>query len=155
MFIWKVKIPQRIKVCLWLVLKNRVLSKENLRARKWQGELNVFGVGLLNQKIIFVYYRVAHFTWRVIQIALNIHNCPRNSEILFEGWLYNHKIKERNLLTIRCGAVMWTMWKIRNDMCFNDKIDSNHANVFLLSFNPERDGKKVVGNRKQAHQKNG
>jgi hypothetical protein len=33
-FIWKTNIPQRIKAFLWLILKNKILSKENFKARK-------------------------------------------------------------------------------------------------------------------------
>lgn len=38
-FIWKAKIPHRINVFLWLILKDMILSKENLKNRKWKGKL--------------------------------------------------------------------------------------------------------------------
>jgi hypothetical protein len=50
--IWKAKIPQRIEVFLWLVLKNRILSKVNLKIRNWRGILAVPGVAVQNQQII-------------------------------------------------------------------------------------------------------
>jgi hypothetical protein len=34
MFIWKTKIPQRIKVFLWLLLRDRIQSKVNLKKKK-------------------------------------------------------------------------------------------------------------------------
>jgi hypothetical protein len=33
-FIWKAKIPQRIKVFLWLILEDKILSKENLKKKE-------------------------------------------------------------------------------------------------------------------------
>jgi hypothetical protein len=36
-FIWKAKIPQRIRVFLWLILKDMILSKENLKKRTGNG----------------------------------------------------------------------------------------------------------------------
>lgn len=37
-FLWKVKIPQRIKVFIWLMLKNSILTKDNLKARCYNGD---------------------------------------------------------------------------------------------------------------------
>jgi hypothetical protein len=39
--IWKVKIPLKIKIFLWLSHENAILTKDNLIKRKWQGDENV------------------------------------------------------------------------------------------------------------------
>lgn len=36
--IWKGKIPEKIKIFLWLLTNDVVLSRDNLRRRKWQGD---------------------------------------------------------------------------------------------------------------------
>lgn len=36
--IWKFKIPPRVTVFLWLLLKNSVLTKDNLLKRGWKGK---------------------------------------------------------------------------------------------------------------------
>jgi hypothetical protein len=43
-FIWKARIPQRIKVLLWLVIKNIILSKENLKTEIGKETLTATGV---------------------------------------------------------------------------------------------------------------
>ena len=37
-FLWKSKLPFKIKIFLWLVRQNRILTKDNLRKRGWQGD---------------------------------------------------------------------------------------------------------------------
>jgi hypothetical protein len=36
-FLWKSKLPQKIKVFLWLVFRNKILTKDNLKKRNWKG----------------------------------------------------------------------------------------------------------------------
>lgn len=35
--LWKIKVPLKIKIFLWLVLKNIILTKDNLLRRGWKG----------------------------------------------------------------------------------------------------------------------
>jgi hypothetical protein len=36
-FLWKTKLPYKIKVFLWLVVRNKILTKDNLKKRNWHG----------------------------------------------------------------------------------------------------------------------
>jgi len=36
--IWKGRIPAKIKIFLWLISNDAILTKENLKKRKWQGD---------------------------------------------------------------------------------------------------------------------
>jgi len=38
--IWKGKIPEKIKIFLWLMSNDAILTKDNLKKRKWQGDPN-------------------------------------------------------------------------------------------------------------------
>lgn len=40
--IWKLPIPPKIRVFLWLLVKNRILTKNNLIKRGWVGQLSCF-----------------------------------------------------------------------------------------------------------------
>lgn len=37
-FMWKIKMPPRVKVFMWLVLRNSILTKDNLLRRGWAGD---------------------------------------------------------------------------------------------------------------------
>jgi hypothetical protein len=135
-FIWKAKIPQRIRVFMWLILKNKILSKENLKRKNWQGNVNCDWCGCLETtKHVFHDCQVANFTWRVIQLALTSLSIPKNSNYMFGDWLCSFNKNERNLITIECSAILWSLWKIRNDCCFNNINPVNSANIsFLCCF---------------------
>jgi hypothetical protein len=49
-FLCKSKLPQRIKIFFWLVVRNKILTKDNLKKRNWNGSLD--SVGLMNLSII-------------------------------------------------------------------------------------------------------
>jgi hypothetical protein len=65
-------------------------------------------------------------------MALVSLSLPKNANDMFGLWLCSFKRYERNLITIGCSAVLWSLWKIRNDCCFNNISPSNAANIVLL-----------------------
>lgn len=36
--LWKIQAPLKVKIFLWLVLKNKVLTVDNLKKRRWSGD---------------------------------------------------------------------------------------------------------------------
>jgi hypothetical protein len=36
-FLWKIKLPQKIKIFFWLLLKDHILTKFNILKRGWVG----------------------------------------------------------------------------------------------------------------------
>jgi hypothetical protein len=46
-FMWKVKIPLRIKTFLWLMLKKSILTRDVMLQRGGKCEKNVFSVGVM------------------------------------------------------------------------------------------------------------
>jgi hypothetical protein len=90
-FIWMARISQRIKVFLWLVIKNRALSKENLKTEIGKETLNVWLSR--NHTTHFFDCQITSFTWRVISMALNMHIKPKMLKICLENRFINLKIK--------------------------------------------------------------
>jgi hypothetical protein len=69
---------------------------------------------------------------------------------------------KENLISVGCGAVLWAIWRIRNNICFNKKVINDPSGViFLCCFwldscdvlEREREEKEDAGGRKLAHQK--
>jgi hypothetical protein len=48
-FLWKSKLPQKIKVFIWLVVRNKILTKDNLIKRSWHGSSECCFVVVLNR----------------------------------------------------------------------------------------------------------
>ncbi len=72
--IWKFKIPLKIKIFLWLVLKNRILTKDNLFKRGWRkcDKLCQFCDKEESIQHLFFECSVAKLIWNVMLCALNI-----------------------------------------------------------------------------------
>lgn len=106
----RLEYPQRIKVFLWLVIKNRVLSKQNLKNRNWKENFNYFWCGCMETtKHIFFDCRITSFTWRVISTVMNMHIMSKTAENMFGEWIYKFKNKSRNLIVVGCSAILWTL----------------------------------------------
>jgi hypothetical protein len=44
--IWKVKIPLKIKIFMWLVAQKAILTKDNMSVRNWKGIQDVISMGM-------------------------------------------------------------------------------------------------------------
>jgi hypothetical protein len=105
-FLWKSKLPQKIKIFIWLVVRNKILTKDNLKKRNWKGSQECcFCGGDESIDHLFFHYPIARYVWRVIQVALNLVEIPRSISNLCDKWLSKPKDKIANLLLFGCGAV--------------------------------------------------
>ena len=132
-FLWKSKLPQKIKVFLWLVIRNKILTKDNLRKRNWKGSDDCcFCGGMESIDHLFFKCSVAKFVWRVVQIALNLDYIPKNIDEVCDSWMKIPKTKLSNLLIFGCGALFWAIWRTRNDWFFGEKSLIDPANIIFL-----------------------
>jgi hypothetical protein len=44
--IWKAKIPEKIKICMWLIDQNAILTKDNMIKKKWVGDPGCYFCGI-------------------------------------------------------------------------------------------------------------
>ena len=76
---WKGKIPAKIKIFLWLVSNDVVLTKDNLLKRKWQGDPTcVFCECDETIPHLFFQCPVAKVIWLVIAKCFGASNIPMN-----------------------------------------------------------------------------
>jgi hypothetical protein len=50
--VWKVRLPEKIKIFMWLVEQKVILTKENMIKRNWVGVLDAIFVGSLKLVIV-------------------------------------------------------------------------------------------------------
>lgn len=115
-FLWKSKLPQKIKIFIWLVVRNKILTKDNLKKRNCNGSLECCFCGV-DESIdhLFFHCLIARYMWRVIQVALNLVEIPKSISNLCDNWLSKPKDKIANLILFSCGAMFWAIWRTRND----------------------------------------
>lgn len=117
---WNLPIPHKIKIFMWLTFKNRILTRVNLQKRGWEGVVTC----------VFCSHQET-----VNHLFLN---CQLVSQILF--WLGKQQLQcshwhtleevfhfaitlpplEKTAFLIVFSATCWTVWKHRNEVCFNN-----------------------------------
>lgn len=113
--IWDLSIPPRVQHFLWLLSKNKVLTRDNLsKRREVKDPTCVFCNEVESVKYLFFDCAVAKQVWKVISEV-----CDRTVGTSFESvgtfWLSNRR---NGVLNIVSSAVIWNLWKLRNDLCF-------------------------------------
>jgi hypothetical protein len=67
-----------------------------------------------------------------VQAALHPICIPKNPSEMFSCWLHLFNKRDMDLLTVGCSAVLWTLWKITNEACFEDRRVVNTLDIFIL-----------------------
>jgi hypothetical protein len=117
--IWQIKLPVKIKIFMWYLLKGVVLTKDNLTTRNWQGSSKC-GFCNLDETIqhLFINCYFAHFTWRLLSICLGLLG-PRSVKHIFGSWLTGMDLNTKNLIITGLSVLCWAIWISRNDLVFN------------------------------------
>ena len=120
--IWKGRIPAKIKIFLWLISNDAILTKENLKKRKWQGDPQcVFCDNLETTDHLFFQCPVAKVIWSIVAKCFGANNIPVNLQQCWrwcEIWLpFGKKFHPWGI-----GAICWAIWKCRNKASFEKKL---------------------------------
>jgi hypothetical protein len=113
--IWKLKLPLKIKIFMWYLIKNIALTKDNLATKHWKGSLKRFGCSL-NESVqhLFLDCSNARCIWRGVQISFNI-SPPLSIQHMFGNWLNGVddtlKYKIWKGACTLCGAIYMAMSK--------------------------------------------
>ncbi|XP_078173945.1 uncharacterized protein LOC144567651 [Carex rostrata] len=115
---WQLPIPPKIKVFMWLLSKNRILTKDNLAIKGWLGNHkcqfcleeetvdHLFLTCSTVKQVLFWLGNTPNFLpdWHVFQDVLDF------------GFALPSTHKTYFLITL--SAFAWTIWNSRNKMCF-------------------------------------
>jgi hypothetical protein len=112
----------KVRIFLWEVLKHSILTKDNLLKRgwTWNDQCQFCGGKETIQHLLFS-YGLAKLVWQVVVCAFHLVRPPENVEDLFGAWIKSFLKTQRNLVLCGAAALCWTLWKTRNDACFNNK----------------------------------
>ena len=153
--IWKAKVPYKIKIFMWLVENNAILTKDNLIRRHWVGD-PICQFFTTHESIDHLFFQcpVAKTTWGVIGIWIGANDIPRNIH-QYKTWIKKWLPGGGHVYTSGCAAVCWAIWKCRNRACFDMKVIKNpleiliHVCSFLTYwtglYNSEMQGKILEG----------
>ena len=113
--VWKLRIPPRVQFFLWLVSNNRVLTRDNLAKRREVSDPTCL---LCNEmeSVTHLFFEccVAKLVWSSISDLLGV-NLGESFESVAHLWLAN---KRHELTNVFSSSVIWSIWKLRNEICF-------------------------------------
>jgi zinc-binding in reverse transcriptase len=114
-------IPLKIKIFIWLVKRNKILTKSNLAKKGWTCSVKcVFCDAKEDANHLFVGCPMVNNIWNWIA---SYNNFIFTGTTLDDLWLMNCCIPLKDKLVvevIRC-VVLWVIWLERNKLCFTNK----------------------------------
>jgi hypothetical protein len=89
--IWKGKIPAKMKIFLWLMLNNAVLTKDNMVKRKWLGDPTCYFCDH-NETLSHLFFQCSttKAVWAIVAKCIGAQNVPRSFDQCWNGcdkWL--------------------------------------------------------------------
>jgi hypothetical protein len=105
-YLWKLKLPLKVKVFLWFLFRRVILTKDNLVKRNWHGGTKCcFCNKHETIQHLFVDCMMAKFIWRVIHLTFGI-GPPVSINQMFGIWVINMKSNLRNLFLVGIGVML-------------------------------------------------
>ena len=93
--LWKIKIPLKVKVFLWLLHRGVILTKDNLAKRNWNGsKLCSYCQNDETISHLFFNCQMACLLWRIISITFGLSK-PNSVVHLFGTWLQGLKRRQK------------------------------------------------------------
>ena len=115
-FIWKLRLPIKIKVFLWYLYTGVILTKDNLARRQWQGDRKCcFCSSDESIQHLFFDCHFAKFVWRTVHVFFNLIH-PTSVQNLFISWLHGINRKLKYKILVGASAICWTIWLTRDDI---------------------------------------
>jgi hypothetical protein len=133
-YIWKIKVPLKIKIFMWFFHHKVLLTKANLSNKKWEGRKTCcFCHKDETIQHLFFECPFAKVIWRIIHMTFNLAP-PKNVTNLFGNWLKD--IPKKEFLQIRVGvcAIVWAMWNVRKDFIFKKPRTPTFLQVIPLAI---------------------
>jgi hypothetical protein len=111
----KVLIPPRVQIFLWLLAKNKVLTRDNLaKRREVSNKTCLFCNELETVHHLFFDCCVAKRIWLILSEFLELSG-SWNFEFIATKWVAEKKHRCINIVT---STALWSIWNYRNKLCF-------------------------------------
>jgi hypothetical protein len=128
-YLWKIKIPLKIKIFMWFLSNKVLLTKDNLAKRKWNGcQKCCFCDSTETVNHLFIACPFIQMIWRIIYLSYNIPP-PSNVTNMFGNWLNGVAKTDKQKIRFGVSAICWSIWTSRNDLVFNKNTGTNFLQV--------------------------
>jgi mannosylglycoprotein endo-beta-mannosidase len=132
-YIWKIKVPLKIRIFMWFLHRKVILTKDNLARRNWQGPKTCCFCDQ-DETIQHLFFQCpfAKVIWRIVHMAFGV-SAPKNITNIFGNWLQGVDKRVKSQLRVGISALLWAMWHVRNDLTFNKTKNVSFLQVIALA----------------------
>jgi hypothetical protein len=125
--LWEAKLPMKIKIFMWLMHENAILTKDNLSRRNWHGDKRCFSCNTFEsiEHLFFECY-MARYIWSLVAYVMGA-NCRPCSFEQFWIWVDRYISSNKRIHFVGLSAICWAIWKTRNAIHF----EKNKLNLLL------------------------
>lgn len=130
---WILSISPKIRVFMWLVTHNSILTKDNLLIRGWVGPLNCQFCSY-DETIdhLFLNCTLAQRVWFWLGKSQDYMQQWHTLDDILTFALSMTTIQRQGFLLV-VSAVCWTLWKHRNERCFDHcHVKTARSIIFLI-----------------------
>jgi hypothetical protein len=128
-YLWKLKIPLKIKIFMWFLNNKVLLTKDNLAKRNWKGSTKCcFCEKQESVEHLFISCPFAKVLWRMVYFTFDLPP-PTNITNMFGNWLNGVDKKSKERIRSGVSALCWSIWKCRNNIIFNKSKSLNVLQV--------------------------
>ena len=99
--VWKLHVPPRVHIFLWLLAQNKFMTRVNLKKRKFLNLKNLYNISSSNALLLNKFGKIALF----FHVDLS-----QGFLFIAKFWLAN---KIYAVLNYVCACALWSLWKTR------------------------------------------
>jgi hypothetical protein len=130
--VWKAKMPERVKIFMWLMEQNAILTKDNMLRRNWHGDPCCYFCDRPENMDLMFECPIAKVVWGVIAMCFHQNSRPL-SFTQYWDWIPLALPGGDRVYMVGPAAVCWTIWKGRNKTCFEKKQIKNPGEFLFVS----------------------
>ena len=133
--IWNTRIPLKIQIFLWMVWHDRIQIAEQLKKRKWSGQVHC-KLCAEKEDLNHLLFRcpVAIFVWCWVRDSLGWLRIPSSFEDFQASFLGKPGAKNNCTHIFLFAGVCWALWRTRNDWVFSDILVRHPKHIAHRTF---------------------
>lgn len=120
--IWRLRIPLKVKVFCWLVLKKRPLTADNLIKRGWTGDTACMMCRTYDESADYLFTQCVFIKYIMVLGLEDVQagELGNDVQLFWDRWTGRKGAYNRKNGLSELAACWWTIWKAKNNLIFRN-----------------------------------
>jgi hypothetical protein len=120
--VWRAKVLEKIRIFMWLVEQNAILTKDNMLRKNWHGDPSCYFCDSPETvDHLFFECPIAKVVGVGVIAACFDQGCRTTSYAQYWAWIPIALPGGEKVYMVGLAAICWVIWKGRNRVCFEKK----------------------------------